>query len=276
MQEFFILNGFVFTKKTDFFSTMREIYGWGSIKYKFIYDRFEKQFHKNSNIIFDDDVEWKRFKSLIALFAPLDKELKNRYNTSIFFLDYLNTYRGLRHSKGLPVRGQRTWTNAKSTYRANLSLRNYKIDLARRLYGNLPTSTLSTLYLAEQVNFLWKLQFRKEWGEARGRRLKITHKVYNTIFKIDLNALAKGYVDGFSKKNTSRKKNQEKKNTFTLGFEPNFVKHYLDPVKSDKEKVKYALIYTEEAPKIKSLSKKKIIIKSTKKKIIKKKNINWE
>lgn len=40
--------------------------------------------------------------------TPKNRNYLSRYNTNIFFLDFLNTYRGLRHSKGLPVRGQRT------------------------------------------------------------------------------------------------------------------------------------------------------------------------
>jgi ribosomal protein S13 len=40
--------------------------------------------------------------------VPLNKNLKKKMTFNIFMLDLINTYKGLRHSFGLPVRGQRT------------------------------------------------------------------------------------------------------------------------------------------------------------------------
>jgi len=123
----------------------------------------------------------KKFKSILLQFFPKSRNLKNRVDCNIFFLDFLNTYRGLRHSKGLPVRGQRTWTNAWSVYRSNLNLRKFKLEIAKRVYGNMPINTLTTIYLAEQINYLWKLQWRKEWLQARSKRLKLMqneHSIY--------------------------------------------------------------------------------------------------
>ena len=69
-------------------------------------------------------------------------------------LDLINSYRGLRHAFGLPVRGQRTWTNAWSCYRSNLILRQFKIKLSKRLYTSITISELNIAYLAEQINSL--------------------------------------------------------------------------------------------------------------------------
>nr|YP_011007878.1 ribosomal protein S13 [Agarum clathratum]WBP69709.1 ribosomal protein S13 [Agarum clathratum] len=44
---------------------------------------------------------------------PLGADLRRFTNDKIRRLCILSTYRGLRHRKGLPVRGQRTHTNAK-------------------------------------------------------------------------------------------------------------------------------------------------------------------
>jgi small subunit ribosomal protein S13 len=44
--------------------------------------------------------------------VPSNKELKKKMVFNIFMLDLINSYKGLRHAFGLPVRGQRTWTNA--------------------------------------------------------------------------------------------------------------------------------------------------------------------
>lgn len=211
-------------------------------------------------------------------FFPKSRNLKNRVDCNIFFLDFLNTYRGLRHSKGLPVRGQRTWTNAWSTYRSNLNLRKFKLEIAKRIYGNMPTPTLTTIYLAEQINYIWKLQWKKEWLQARSKRLKLMQNEHN-MFKIDLNSMAKGYIDGFDKKKelTKKKKSQSKKNVFTLGFEHGFTLFYLRPNNSlsAKEKNKIKIVLTEEETRNKIIQKKKkIVLKKKPEK--KKKNSSWE
>lgn len=45
---------------------------------------------------------------------PTEGDLKRRVSTNISRLQAIGSYRGLRHSKGLPVRGQRTKTNART------------------------------------------------------------------------------------------------------------------------------------------------------------------
>lgn len=276
MKEFFQVNGYIFNKDTVFNSSKLNIFSWGNYTFKLIYDRFEKQ--TNNNIISHKDSEWRKFKSIISKLAPKNRNYLNRYNTNIFFLDFLNTYRGLRHSKGLPVRGQRTWTNAWSVYRSNLALRKFKLDISRRIYGNMSVSTLNTIYLAEQINYMWKLQWRKEWRQARVKRLKLMQNEHS-MFKIDLNAMSKGYLTGFDTKKqiTKKKKNQSGKNIFTLGFEPGFALYYLRPNTSismkEREKIKIVLNEEEVRTKVIQKKKKTIIKKKPEKK---KKKTSWE
>lgn len=275
MKEFFQLNGYIFSKDTNFFSTKGKIFGWNKHTYKLIYDRFENYY--SSSIISYKDSEWRKFKSVIFQFFPKSRNLKNRFDSNIFLLDFLNTYRGLRHSKGLPVRGQRTWTNAWSVYRSNLSLRRFKLELAKRIYGNMPISTLTTIYMAEQINYIWKLQWKKEWLQARSKRFKLMQNEHS-MFKIDLNSMAKGYIDGFDRKKqlSKKKKAQLKKNVFTLGFDLGFAIYYIKSSSSinpkDRDKVK--VILTEDSNRVKLIQKKKKIL--PKKKIEKKKNTSWE
>jgi ribosomal protein S13 len=40
--------------------------------------------------------------------TPHKKDLKKKQTFNVFMLDFINSYRGLRHSFGLPSRGQRT------------------------------------------------------------------------------------------------------------------------------------------------------------------------
>lgn len=275
MKEFFQINGYIFNKDTKFNQTKNKIFGWNNCTYKIIYERFETYYNTSLNL--QKDTNWKKFRSIILQNFPKSRNIQSRHNSNIFFLDFLNTYRGLRHSKGLPVRGQRTWTNAWSVYRSNLNLRKFKIEIAKRIYGNMPITTLSTIYLAEQINYIWKLQWKKEWQQARSKRFKLMQNEHS-MFKIDLNAMAKGYVDGFDTKKqvTKKKKNQTKKNVFTLGFEPGFALYYLRPNTSlsAKERNKIKVVLTEEETRVKTIQKKKKILQ--KKKPEKKKSSSWE
>lgn len=277
MKEFFQLNGYLFSKETNFKLAINEIYGWNHNFLKLIYDRFEN--FSSESISLYEDSDWRKFKSIINTFAPQERNLKDRYDYNIFLLDFLNTYRGLRHCKGLPVRGQRTWTNAWSVYRSNLSLRNFKLEIARRIYGNIDTNNLSTIFLAEQINYIWKLQWQQEWVQARNKRLILMQDEHNA-FKIDLNAMSKGYIDGYERKKEMSKKKKAllKKNVFTLGFEPGFALFYLKPNNSisteEREKVK--IIFSEEVVRHKIIQKKKPDKKVDKQgKKEKKKNTNW-
>jgi small subunit ribosomal protein S13 len=46
--------------------------------------------------------------------VPVEGDLRRQVSMSVKRLMDLGTYRGLRHRKGLPVRGQRTRTNART------------------------------------------------------------------------------------------------------------------------------------------------------------------
>jgi ribosomal protein S13 len=45
---------------------------------------------------------------ILSSIVPKNKDLKKKTTFNIFLLDLVNSYKGLRHSFGLPVRGQRT------------------------------------------------------------------------------------------------------------------------------------------------------------------------
>jgi ribosomal protein S13 len=92
--------------------------------------------------------------NILLNIVPQDRELRKKVIFNVFMLDLINSYRGLRHSFGLPTRGQRTWTNAWSVYRSNLLLRQFKIKLSKRLYTTITINELNIAYLAEQINSL--------------------------------------------------------------------------------------------------------------------------
>lgn len=185
-------------------------------------ERFEMNFKDTLSQFYIH--QWVSFYKFFISLIPATSDVKKRRLFHIFFLDLLSTYRGWRHSKGLPVRGQRTWTNSQSTYKSNLTLRLFKVNLVRKLYGNVTLKNAAVAYMAEQVNLLWKLQWAKEWSLAKKRRLQTLQKKRGT-YKVDLYSMAKGQVI-FSdlKKSTSKKKKKKDKDTkyFFNGFWPGF------------------------------------------------------
>ena len=59
------------------------------------------------------DAELEKVRSEVAKFK-IEGDLRREISMKIKRLSDLGTYRGLRHRKGLPVRGQRTRTNART------------------------------------------------------------------------------------------------------------------------------------------------------------------
>jgi small subunit ribosomal protein S13 len=55
-----------------------------------------------------------RIRAVIEASVPVEGDLRKEVAMNIKRLMDLNTYRGLRHRRGLPVRGQRTHTNART------------------------------------------------------------------------------------------------------------------------------------------------------------------
>lgn len=173
---------------------------------------------------------WIIFLQFFYSLLPFKKNILNKYTLNIFFLDVINVYRGWRHSRGLPTRGQRTWTNAWSAYKSNLTLRHFKINLLKRLYAQIPISELNIAYAAEQFNLLWKLQWQQEWREARKSRLKQNKNKYKSE-KIDLFSMSTGQINPAKKLKGKSKKNKGAKMASTLGFDPGFTKLILNQVK---------------------------------------------
>ena len=60
------------------------------------------------------DTEVKSIRDLIDASIKVEGDLRREIQMNIKRLMDLGSYRGLRHRKGLPVRGQRTHTNART------------------------------------------------------------------------------------------------------------------------------------------------------------------
>jgi small subunit ribosomal protein S13 len=67
---------------------------------------------KRTDELSEDEV--KRLREYIDANYKVEGDLRREVSMNIKRLMDLNTYRGLRHRRGLPVRGQRTHTNART------------------------------------------------------------------------------------------------------------------------------------------------------------------
>lgn len=60
------------------------------------------------------DTELKKIRDYIGENLTVEGDLQRRVRSNIKRLKDINSYRGLRHSRNLPTRGQRTRTNART------------------------------------------------------------------------------------------------------------------------------------------------------------------
>lgn len=88
------------------------IYGIGRSKAKLILEEAGVALETNSDSLADDQIT--AIRSIIDRDYRVEGDLRRDMTMSIKRLMDIGAYRGLRHRKGLPVRGQRTVTNART------------------------------------------------------------------------------------------------------------------------------------------------------------------
>ncbi|MGL9688796.1 MAG: 30S ribosomal protein S13 [Wolbachia sp.] len=88
------------------------IYGIGIATANTICHASEIDKSKRVSELQDKDIE--KISSFIRQNYSIEGELRKEVAMNIKFLVEMGCYRGVRHRKGLPVRGQRTHTNAKT------------------------------------------------------------------------------------------------------------------------------------------------------------------
>lgn len=94
------------------FVALTYIYGIGLVKSKEILEKAGIDAHKRVNSLTDDEVL--KIREIIDRDYKVEGDLRREVSLNIKRLMDLKCYRGLRHRKGLPVRGQRTHTNART------------------------------------------------------------------------------------------------------------------------------------------------------------------
>jgi small subunit ribosomal protein S13 len=88
------------------------IHGIGRAKAQQIVDKIGISVEKRVNQLSDDEVL--KIRELIDREFHVEGDLRREVAMNIKRLMDLGCYRGLRHRRGLPVRGQRTHTNART------------------------------------------------------------------------------------------------------------------------------------------------------------------
>ena len=88
------------------------IYGVGLTRSKIILSQAQIDGNKRAKDLTEEEIS--RITSIIQKSYVTEGDLRRDTNENIRRHMEIGTYRGLRHRKGLPVRGQRTKTNART------------------------------------------------------------------------------------------------------------------------------------------------------------------
>jgi len=273
----FFFNNVLFFENVFFIDFIKKNYGLNFLFFLSLKKRLEKKMNFQLNFLYKNEMEI--FYLFIYNIVPNNSYIYKRLLFNIFLLDALSTYKGWRHMKGLPVRGQRTWTNAWSVYKSNNVLRQYKLKNSKHFYGAVPLKEANIAYLAEYINLLWKIQWMNEWLSAKISRLRF--KGHANSMKIDLYSMANyQIIHPLKLKKLSKKQKQSfKKNYFSLGFDIGFTKLLLQNIfhtgdNSDQSSNKSSVVMRDERlnKKKKKLKKKvettsKIVDKKKKKSV---------
>jgi small subunit ribosomal protein S13 len=91
---------------------LTSIYGIGKSSSQKILDQAGVNSDKKVSELTDDEVN--KLRTIITSDYKIEGSLKTEIQTNIKRLMDIGSYRGKRHRRGLPVRGQRTKTNART------------------------------------------------------------------------------------------------------------------------------------------------------------------
>ena len=170
----------------------------------------------NSSNILKDLLFFNLFFSYCYMYIPKIFSFKNFFLYNLLIIDICSIYKTYRHLFGLPVNGQRTWSNANTTYYNNLLLRQYKLKKFSLFLSNSKPLTFKKIFLSEYINFFWQKQFFLEWVSVRRRRYLFQKKNIYINYKVDFNFLVNANVEHFYNRTLMLKKKKviEKKKHF--------------------------------------------------------------
>jgi small subunit ribosomal protein S13 len=88
------------------------IYGIGSFRAQEIIEKLKLDPNMRARELTEDDIA--RINTLLQNDFVVEGDLRRQVQNNIKRLISINCYRGMRHRSGLPVRGQRTQSNART------------------------------------------------------------------------------------------------------------------------------------------------------------------
>lgn len=106
------ISGVNIPEKKNLLSGLLCIHGMGHFRALEVCRKLELDYHIRISALSEKDIV--RIRELIDAEYVVEGELRNQMMMSKKRLMDLGCYRGLRHRKHLPVRGQRTHTNART------------------------------------------------------------------------------------------------------------------------------------------------------------------
>ena len=208
------------------------------MKYRFIYlfsyndiYLWKRKLKKNDKLYFNI------FFFYLKNFLPENSNYKDLILINLLIIDFCCIYKTYRHIFGLPVKGQRTWSNGFSSKNNNILLRQYKLKKFSNFIINYQPYDSKRIFIAEYVNFFWRQQNYLEWLSVKKKNLNIYgDKKLRT--KIDFLKCSRGNIEHFfqkfidlKKKKSHRKKRVFSKNSITIGWDFGYSKEYLEKLR---------------------------------------------
>jgi len=137
----------LFFRKTfySYFFARLELYEWTGLKTKTVLE----------SELFDAYYKPEISINLVQKNKIYKADIAGYMSTIILIYHVTKAYKGWYYLRGLPIHGQRTWTNARSAYRCNKILHKEILRRCAAYYGNFSTSDLLTGFMAEVVNQRW-------------------------------------------------------------------------------------------------------------------------
>ena len=112
---------------------LTKIYGIGVVSSQTILTKANIDFNIRTNDLTDDNVT--SIREILESDFMVGSDLRRKVSLNIKRLIDINSIRGRRHLKGLPVRGQRTRTNNRTSRRLSFFTRK-----KNRLFDDIPTA----------------------------------------------------------------------------------------------------------------------------------------
>lgn len=173
-----------------------------------------------------------KFFESYKTYSPLPQFSYRSLIHNIYFLFFINSYRGYRHIFGLPVHGQRTWSNAKMAKKLNTALILYKEKKMLKFLKNKKFKAF--VFLTEYINYVYKYMWYHDWFLNKIHFIKIFKrsrfvkpKFYSMHIKYKkITSFSRSFLTKKKKKKHNKRKVKIDNNSFSIGFRFGYMLNY--------------------------------------------------